>query len=102
MLLVFTTNSPDPTEISTSRYFGIIFLQVSFFIISIYIINIIFCSALLIIDHTNIRSKSKAKMVNTAFAGLFTWGCKFESKWGIYHLCLIFNLSLHFFAPNLH
>ena len=48
------------------------------------------------------RSKSKAKMVNTAFAFLFTWGCKFESKCGIYHLCLIFNLSLHFFAPNLH
>ena len=27
--------------------------------------------------------------------------CKFESKCGIYHLCLTFNLSLHFFAPNL-
>ena len=37
-------------------------------------------------------------MVNTAFACLFTWGCKFEGKRGIYHLCLIFNLSLHFFC----
>ena len=44
------------------------------------------------------RSKSKAKMVNTAFACLFTWGCKFEGKCGIYHLCLTFNLSLQFFA----
>ena len=41
-------------------------------------------------------------MVNTAFACQFTWGCKFEGKCGIYHLCLLFNLSLHFFAPNLH
>ena len=48
------------------------------------------------------RGKSKAKMVNTAFACQFTWGCKFEGKCGIYHLCLLFNLSLHFFAPNLH
>ena len=48
------------------------------------------------------RSKSKAKMVNTAFACQFTWGCKFEGKCGIYHLCLLFNLSVHFFAPNLH
>ena len=49
-----------------------------------------------------LRSKSKAKMVNTAFACQFTWGCKFEGQCGIYHLCLMFNLSLHFFAPNLH
>ena len=48
------------------------------------------------------RRKSKAKMVNTAFACKFTWGSKFESKCGIYHLCPLFNLSLHFFAPNLH
>ena len=48
------------------------------------------------------RSKSKAKMVNTAFARQFTWGCNFEGKCGIYHLCLLFNLSLHFFAPILH
>ena len=40
-------------------------------------------------------------MVNTAFACQFTWGCKFEGKCGIYHLCLLFNLSLHFFAPDL-
>ena len=26
------------------------------------------------------RSKSKAKMVNTAFACQFTWGCKFKGK----------------------
>ena len=32
-------------------------------------------------------------MVNTAFAWQFTWGCKFESP--------CFNLSVHFFAPNL-
>ena len=37
-----------------------------------------------------LRSKSKAKMVNTAFACQFTWGCKFEGKCGIYHLCLLF------------
>ena len=49
-----------------------------------------------------LRSKSKAKMVNTAFAWQFTWGCKFEGQCGIYHLCLMFNLSLHVFAPNLH
>ena len=49
-----------------------------------------------------VRSKSKAKIVNTAFACQFTWGCKFEGKCGIYHLCHLFNLSLHFFAPNLH
>ena len=48
------------------------------------------------------RRKSKAKMVNTAFACKFTWGSKFESKCGIYHLCPLFNLSLHFIAPNLH
>ena len=48
------------------------------------------------------RRKSKAKMVNTTFACKFTWGSKFESKCGIYHLCPLFNLSLHFFAPNLH
>ena len=41
-------------------------------------------------------------MVNTAFARQFTWGCKFEGKCGIYHLCLLFNLSLQFFALNLH
>ena len=47
-------------------------------------------------------------MVNTAFAYLFTWGCKFEGKSGIYHLCLIFILCLLFkfalfctkFAPS--
>ena len=48
------------------------------------------------------RGKSKAKRVNTAFACQFAWGCKFEGKCGIYHLCPLFNLSLHFFAPNLH
>ena len=48
------------------------------------------------------RRKSEAKMVNTAFACKFTWGSKFESKCGIYHLCPLFNLRLHFFAPNLH
>ena len=48
------------------------------------------------------RRKSKAKMVNTAFACKFTWGCKLESKCGIYHLCPLFILSLHIFAPNLH
>ena len=47
------------------------------------------------------RRKSKATMVNTAFACQFTWGCKFDSQCGIYHLCPLFNLSLHFFAPNL-
>ena len=41
-------------------------------------------------------------MVNTAFARQFTWGCKFEDKCGIYHLCFLFNLSLQFFALNLH
>ena len=55
-----------------------------------------------IMQKVQTRSKSKAKMVNTAFAYLFTWGCKFEGKCGIYHLCLIFNLSLQFFVPNLH
>ena len=44
------------------------------------------------------RRKSKAKMVNTAFAYRFTWGCKFVGKCGIYHLCLWFNFSLHFFC----
>ena len=39
-------------------------------------------------------------MVNTAFACLFTWGCKFEGKCGIYHLCLIFNQSLQFFCTK--
>ena len=48
------------------------------------------------------RWKSKAKTVNTAFACQFTWSCKFEGKSGIYHLCPLFNLSLHFFPPNLH
>ena len=48
------------------------------------------------------RGKSKAKVVNTAFACQFTWGCKFGGKCDIYHLCLLFNLSLHFFAPNLY
>ena len=46
--------------------------------------------------------KSKAKMVNAAFVREFTWGCKFEGKCGINHLCPLFNLSLHFFAQNLH
>ena len=48
------------------------------------------------------RGKSKAEMVNNAFACQFTRGCKFEGKRVIYHLCPLFNLSLHFFAPNLH
>ena len=34
------------------------------------------------------REKSIAKMINTAFAYQFTWGCKFEGKCGIYHLCI--------------
>ena len=48
------------------------------------------------------RGKSKAEMVNNAFACQFTRGCKFEGKHVIYHLCPLFNLSLHFFASNLH
>ena len=44
------------------------------------------------------QCKPGVKMVRPQF----TWGCKFEGKCGIYHLCLLFNLSLHFFAPNLH
>ena len=46
--------------------------------------------------------KLKAKMVNTTFVYQFTRGCKFYGKCGIYHLCPLFNLSLPFFAPNLH
>ena len=46
--------------------------------------------------------KSEAKMVNTAFVFQFTWGCKFKGKCGIYHLCPLFNFSLHSFVPNLH
>ena len=46
------------------------------------------------------RCKSKAKMVNTALACQFTRSCKFEGKRAIYHLCLIFNLSLHFFCTK--
>ena len=48
------------------------------------------------------RGKLKAKMVNTTFVCQFTRGCKFYGKCGIYHLCPLFNLSLPFFAPNLH
>ena len=32
-------------------------------------------------------------MVNTAFARQFTWGCNFEGKCGIDHLCTSFALS---------
>ena len=39
------------------------------------------------------KGKSKANMVNTAFACYFTWGCKFQGKYGIYHLCSLLNLS---------
>ena len=39
------------------------------------------------------RRKSKAKMVNTAIAYQFTWGCRFEGKCGIYHLCPWCNRS---------
>ena len=39
-------------------------------------------------------------MVNSAFACQFRWGCKFEGKCGIYHLCPLFNLSLHIFAAD--
>ena len=46
------------------------------------------------------RRKLKAKMVNTAFACQFTWGCKFQGKCGIYHLCPLFNLSLHFLCTK--
>ena len=48
------------------------------------------------------RGKSKAKMVNTVFACQFTWEYKLKGKCGIYHLCPLFNLSLHLFASNLH
>lgn len=47
------------------------------------------------------RKSNKAKMVSTCttFAYQFTLGCQFESLCGIFHLCHLFNFSLHFFAP---
>ena len=44
--------------------------------------------------------KSKAKMVNTTSACQFTWGCKCKGNCRIYHLCPLFNLSLHFFCTK--
>ena len=49
-----------------------------------------------------IKVKSKAKMVNTAFAYKFTTPCKPVCKCSIYHLWLWFPPRLHFFAPYLH
>ena len=47
------------------------------------------------------RCANEGEMVNTALACQFTWGCKLEGKCGIYDLRPLFNLGLHFFAPNL-
>ena len=33
------------------------------------------------------ESRPREKIINTAFAPHFTWGCKFEGECGIYHLC---------------
>ena len=45
-----------------------------------------FCSGQIRCKKVQTRWKSNPKMVNTAFAYQFTWGCKFEGKRGIYHL----------------
>ena len=34
------------------------------------------------------ESRPRAKIINTAFAPHFTWGCKFGDECVIYHLCL--------------
>ena len=48
-----------------------------------------------------IKVKSRAKMVNAAFAHVFTTPCKPLCTCGIQHLCLWFPPRLHFFAPYL-
>ena len=57
-----------------------------------------FCTVEIWCKKLQMRRKSKAKMVNTAFAYQSICGCKFVGKCGIYQLCL----CLHFFAPYLH
>ena len=46
------------------------------------------CSVQIWCKKVQTRRKSKAKIVNIAFAYRFTRGCKFVGKCGIYHLCL--------------
>ena len=47
------------------------------------------------------RMKSRAKIVNTAFALKYATPCKLVCKCDIYYLCLRFPPLLHFLAPYL-
>ena len=53
-----------------------------------------------VVQKVKTSGKGKAKMVNTAFAWQFTWGCKFEGKCSIYYLCPWFNRGVHFFCTK--
>ena len=54
------------------------------------------CSVQIWCKKVQTRRKSKAKIVNIAFAYRFTRGCKFVGKCGIYHLCLWFPADITF------